>query len=166
MDYFLAILPIAILIWVMAKKRPWPSHLALPFAASLVYFIVLAYFHKDPNLVNATVVNEALSALTPISIIWGAILLSQTMRRSGAEHIVSQWLNGVSPNPVAQLMIVGWAFAFMIEGSSGFGTPAGIAARLLIGLGFAPVRVPILALVPLLAHGPVTGLLRLLSCLK
>jgi L-lactate permease len=54
MDYFLAILPIAILIWVMTKKQPWPSHLALPFAASLVYFIVLAYFHNDPNLVNAT----------------------------------------------------------------------------------------------------------------
>jgi lactate permease len=89
MDYFLAILPIAILIWVMTKKQPWPSHLALPFAASLVYFIVLAYFHNDPNLVNATVVNGALSALTPISIIWAAILLPQTMRRSGAEHIVS-----------------------------------------------------------------------------
>jgi lactate permease len=55
----------------------------------LLYFIVLAYFHNDPNLVNATVVNGALSALTPISIIWAAILLPQTMRRSGAEHIVS-----------------------------------------------------------------------------
>ena len=44
-------------------------------------------------------------------------------------------------------MIVGWAFPFMIEGSSGFGTPAAIAAPLLAGLSFEPVRVAILTLV-------------------
>src|SRR5262249_34689621 len=53
----------------------------------------------------------------------------------------------VSPNPVAQLMIVGWAFPFMMEGSSGFGTPAAIAAPLLVGLGFDAVGVTILTLI-------------------
>src|SRR5215831_16088363 len=147
MDFLLAILPIIILIYVMTKNDSWPSHISLPFAAALVYFIVLIRSRLDPNLVNATVVNGTLSALTPISINWGAILLSQTMRRSGAERIIDQWLKEVSPNPVAQLMIVGWAFSFMIEGSSGFGTPAAIAAPLLVGLGFDAVRVAILTLV-------------------
>jgi lactate permease len=147
MDFLLAILPIGILIYVMTKKNSWPSHVSLPFAAALVYLLVLVHSRLDPNLVNATVMNGALSALTPISIIWGAILLSQTMRRSGAEQIIDDWLKELSPNPVAQLMIVGWAFSLMIEGSSGFGTPAAIAAPLLVGLGFDPVRVAILALV-------------------
>ena len=147
MDFLLAILPIAVLIYVMTKKRSWPSYISLPFAAVLVYFIVLIHSRLDPNLVNATVVNGTLSAFTPISIIWGAILLSQTMRRSGAEGIIGQWLRRVSPNPVAQLMIVGWAFLFMLEGSSGFGTPAAVAAPLLVGLGFEPVGVAILTLV-------------------
>jgi lactate permease len=147
MDFFLAILPIGILIYVMTKKNSWPSHISLPFAAALVYLLVLVHARLDPNLVNATVVNGTLSALTPISIIFGAILLSQTMRRSGAERIIDEWLKEVSPNPVAQLMIVGWAFSFMIEGSSGFGTPAAIAAPLLVGLGFDAVRVAIFTLV-------------------
>lgn len=147
MDFLLAILPIGCLIYVMTKKRSWPSHISLPFAAMLVYLLVLIHVRFDPNLVNATVVNGTLSALTPISIIWGAILLSQTMRRSGAERMIGEWLKEVSPNPVAQLMIVGWAFSFMIEGSSGFGTPAAIAAPLLVGLGFDAVRVAILTLV-------------------
>jgi lactate permease len=147
MDFLLAILPIAILIYVMTKKDSWPSHISLPFAAALVYLLVLVRARLDPNLVNATVVNGTLSALTPLSIIWGAILLSQTMKRSGAERTIDEWLKAVSPNPVAQLMIVGWAFSYMIEGSSGFGTPAAIAAPLLVGLGFDPVRVAILALV-------------------
>src|SRR5215467_7634520 len=128
MDFFLAILPIVVLIYVMTKQLSWPSHVSLPFAAALVYVLTLVHFRFDANLVNATVVNGALSALTPISIIWGAILLSLTMRRSGAERTIDEWLKEVSPNPVAQLMIVGWAFPFMMEGSSGFGTPAAIAA--------------------------------------
>src|SRR5262245_2714004 len=69
------------------------------------------------------------------------------MRRSGAEGTISEWLKRVSPNPVAQLMIVGWAFPFMMEGSSGFGTPAAIAAPLLVGLGFDAVGVTILTLI-------------------
>jgi lactate permease len=147
MDFLLAILPIGILIYVMTKRNSWPSYVSLPFAAALVYLLVLIRARLDPNLVNATVLSGALSALTPISIIWGAILLAETMRRSGAERIIDQWLKEVSPNPVAQLMIVGWAFSFMIEGSSGFGTPAAIAAPVLVGLGFDAVPVAILTLV-------------------
>lgn len=147
MDFLLAILPIGFLIYVMTKKEGWPSHISLPVAAALVYLVVLIHSRFDPNLVNATVVNGTLSALTPISIIWGAILLSQTMRRSGAEGVIGEWLKEISANPVAQLMIVGWAFPFMIEGSSGFGTPAAIAAPLLVGLGFEPMGVAVLTLV-------------------
>jgi lactate permease len=147
MDFLLAILPIVILIYVMTKKNSWPSHISLPFGAALVYLLVLVRARLDPNLVNATVVSGTLSALTPISIIWGAILLSQTMRHSGAERIIGDWLKEVSPNPVAQLMIVAWAFSFMIEGASGFGTPAAIAAPLLVGLGFDAAPVAILTLV-------------------
>jgi lactate permease len=147
MDFLLAILPICFFIYVMTKRKSWPPYISLPFAAILVYLIVLVHSRLDANLVNATVLNGTLSVLTPISIIWGAILLSQTIRRSGAEQIIGEWLKEVSPNPVAQLMIVGWAFPFMLEGASGFGTPAAIAAPLLAGLGFEPVRVAILTLI-------------------
>lgn len=147
MNFLLAILPIAVLIYVMTKKQSWPSHIGLPFAALLVYLLVLIHSRFDPNLANATVINGALSALTPISILWGALLLAQTMRRCGAERIISESLKGVSRNPVAQLMVVGWAFPFMMEGASGFGTPAAIAAPLLVGLGFDAVRVTILTLI-------------------
>src|SRR5215470_17734568 len=147
MDFLLAALPIAFLIYVMTKRESWPSQRSLPAAAAVVYFLVLVHSRLDANLVNATVLNGTLSALTPISIIWGAILLAHTMRRSGAERVIGTWLKEVSSNPVAQLMIVGWSFPFMIEGASGFGTPAAIAAPLLVGLGFEPVRVAILTLV-------------------
>ncbi len=147
MDLAVATSPIALLIFLMTKRNSTPSHVALPLVAGLVYAIKLIYFGDDANLVNATVLNGLLTALTPILIIWGAIFMFKTMEHSGAMATVSGWLNGVSTNPVAQLMIIGWAFSFMIEGASGFGTPAALAAPILVGLGFPPLRVAVLALV-------------------
>lgn len=146
-DFILAAAPVVILIFMMTKKNNVPSHIALPISALLVYGISLIYFGKDPNLTNATIINGLLTAWVPIFIIWGAILLFKTMEMTGAMNTVRAWLNGVSPNPVAQLMIIGWAFAFLVEGASGFGTPAALAAPILVGLGFQPLSVACLALV-------------------
>ncbi len=147
LDFFMAVLPLIILIWMMTKKNSVPSNVALPLAALMVYAARLFYFASEPNLMNATVVKGALEALTPITIIWGAILLFKTMDLSGQQAVVNRWLNQVSSNRVAQLMIIGWAFAFMIEGASGFGTPAAIAGPILVGLGFEALPVAMLALV-------------------
>ena len=57
MDFFLAILPIGFLIYVMTKKKSWPSHISLPFAAILVYLLVLILARIYPKLVNSTVLN-------------------------------------------------------------------------------------------------------------
>lgn len=84
--------------------------------------------------------------MTPVMIVGGAIFLFRTMESSGAMEDIRLWLNNISRNPVAQLMIVGWAFEFLIEGASGFGTPAALAAPILVGLGFKPLKVAVFAL--------------------
>ena len=146
MDLLVASSPIIVLIYMMTKKNSVPSHVALPVTAALVYGIKLIYFGHDPNLINATVVVGLLTAWTPILIIWGAIFLFKTMEHSGGMDIIRAWLNTISDNRIAQLMIIGWAFAFLIEGASGFGTPPALAAPILVGLGFEPLTVAILCL--------------------
>ncbi len=108
---------------------------------------MIIIFKRDANLVHATVLEGLLVAWTPILIIAGAIFLFKTMEVTGSLNVIKNWLNSVSSNQVAQLMIVGWAFPFLIEGASGFGTPAALAAPVLVGLGFPPVRVAVLALI-------------------
>lgn len=147
MDFAVSIIPVLILILLMTKPSGWPSHVALPLTALIVYLVKLLYFEDDPNQTNATVVKGLLSAWTPILIIAGAIMMFKTMERSGAMDVIRRWLNTVSENRVAQLMIVGWAFAFVIEGASGFGTPAALAAPILVSMGFAPLRVAVLCLI-------------------
>jgi lactate permease len=147
MDFLFSVLPILLLIGLLTKPNGMPSHIALPLVAVLVWGVHLVWFGTDPNLANATVLFGLLEALTPISIIWGAIFLFKTMELSGAMDTIRTWLNGVTGNRVAQVMLVGWAFAFLIEGASGFGTPAALAAPILVGLGFPPLRVALMALV-------------------
>ena len=143
----ISIIPILLLIWMMTKKNALPSHIALPLTALIVGILQLVHFGTDGRLLTANIISGTLSAITPISIIAGAILLNRTLLVSGCEDVIRQWLEGISKNRIGQLMIIGWAFAFMIEGASGFGTPAAIAAPILVGLGFNPLRVAMLALV-------------------
>ncbi|MCV2403631.1 L-lactate permease [Marinomonas sp. C2222] len=147
LDTIISAFPIFLLIIVMTKKQAWPSHIALPFVALLTGLIQIFYFYSDIQLLMANTVAGVLSVLTPISIVAGAILLNRVLAISGAENVIASWLESISNNSVAQLMIIGWAFAFMLEGASGFGTPAAIAAPILVGLGFKPIQVAILALI-------------------
>ena len=74
MDVFFAAVPIGFLIFVMTKKNGLPSTVAFAFAALLTYLVRILYFKTGPNLAHAAVVNGLLQALTPISIVFGAVL--------------------------------------------------------------------------------------------
>ncbi len=146
-DLIFAAVPILLLIFLMMKKSPMPSAKALPLAAVVAYGIRWMWFGTDTSVVHASVVVGLLTALTPISIVWGAIFLFRTMEISGAMETIRRWLNSLTRNRVAQVVIVGWSFQFLIEGASGFGTPAALAGPLLVGLGFPPVRVAMTCLI-------------------
>ena len=146
MALFLSIFPIILLIWLMVKKNSMPSYIALPITAALIYAIKLFYFKDDAMLLNATAASGLVSTLTPITVIFGAIMFNRMMETTGCIDIIRKWLATISPNPVAQLMIIGWSFAFYdCRGASGFGTPAAIAAPILMSLGFNPLKVAIFA---------------------
>ena len=147
MDLFLSIFPIVLLIYLMVKRNAFPSYVALPLIAGIVYLLQLFYFKNEFILLNANVVSAIISVFTPISVIFGAVFFNRMMETSGAMNTLRSWLGNISENPVAQLMIIGWAFAFMLEGASGFGTPVAIAAPILVGIGFKPMQVVMLALV-------------------
>lgn len=146
-DVLLSVIPILVLIWMMTKKKSIPSHIALPLTALFVYIIHFLWFKTDFALLNSGLITGALAVLTPITVIMGAVLFNRFQQLSGCQDTINKWLESITKNPIAQFMIIGFAFAFMIEGASGFGTPAAIAAPILIGLGYNPLKVVIAVLV-------------------
>ncbi|MBF0714192.1 L-lactate permease [Gemella sp. GH3] len=146
MNVLLSVIPIVTLVWMMTKKKSVPSHIALPLTALFVYVIHIAYFKTNFALLNSGLITGSLAVLTPITVIAGAVLFNRFQQLSGCQDIINKWLESITKNPIAQFMIIGFAFAFMIEGASGFGTPAAIAAPILIGLGYQPIKVVIAVL--------------------
>ncbi|WDT87528.1 L-lactate permease [Alteromonas sp. 009811495] len=142
-----AYFPVAFLIYLMVKKKSLPASVALPLSAATVYLLCLFVFPFTSLQVHANVILGGLLSLTPVLIIGSAIFLFKVLDSTGAMEVIKSHLNNVSTNPVAQLVIVGWAFPFLIEGASGFGTPAALAAPILVGIGYAPLRVAVLVLV-------------------
>ncbi|MGF1657534.1 MAG: L-lactate permease [Verrucomicrobiales bacterium] len=147
MDFFFAALPILFLIVAMTKPGPLPSTVAFFLGSLFALLIGWLWFQHAPALLAAAVLRGLLDALTPISIVFGAILFFVAMEKSGAMATLQTWLRGISANPVAQIMIAGWSFIFVIEGAAGFGTPAALAAPVLVALGFPALRVAVVCLV-------------------
>jgi hypothetical protein len=78
--------------------------------AVLTYIVRLAWFGDGLTLLNAAVVVGLLDALTPIAILFGAIFFFVAMEKSGATGVLQDWLESVSPNPIARIMLAGWSF--------------------------------------------------------
>ena len=57
------------------------------------------------------------------------------------------YTSGISSDARIQAIIIGFIFGAFIEGAAGFGTPAALAAPLLISVGFPPLAAAIVALI-------------------
>lgn len=131
----LSLLPIISVAIFLVVLR-WPASRAMPIA--YVVAVVLAYFVWQVPItqVLAASANGLIIAFTLIYIIFGAILLLNTLQQSGAIQAIRKGFSDITPDRRIQVIIIAWLFGSFIEGSAGFGTPAAVAVPLMVGLGF------------------------------
>ncbi len=129
---FLPILVVAVFLVILR----WPASRAMPLAYITAAGLALWVWQLPLNQVAAATVNGLIVALTLLYIIFGAILVLNTLQQSGAIKVIRQGFINISPDRRIQVIIIAWLFGSFIEGSSGFGTPAAVAVPLLVGLGF------------------------------
>ncbi len=142
----LALLPLVTVAVFLVILR-WPARYAMPLAYGVAVLVALAFWGTEPAVVAAASINGVVVALNILFIVFGAILLLYTLRESGAIASIQQGLASISPDRRVQAVIVAWLFGSLIEGASGFGTPAAIAAPLLVALGFPAMAAVVSALI-------------------
>lgn len=142
----LAAAPIVVIIVFMAGLM-WPAKRSLPIAWFLSAVIALVFWRVEWVRVLAATIEGALGALNIMVIVFGALLLLNTLKGSGALRAINAGFMGISKDRRIQAIIIGWMFVSFIEGAAGFGTPAALAAPLLLGLGFPPPAAAMIALV-------------------
>ncbi len=86
-------------------------------------------------------------AVGVLIIVFGAILVLYTLEQSGGMETIQYGMQNVSRDRRIQTIIIGFLFAAFIEGAAGFGTPAALAAPLLLGLGFPAMAAAVVCLV-------------------
>ena len=131
----LALLPI-ITVAVFLVGLRWPASRAMPLSYAVALALALLVWQVPFMQVLAASLNGLVIAFTLLYIIFGAILLLNTLQESGAIKAIRQGFTNISPDRRVQVIIVAWLFGAFIEGSAGFGTPAAVAVPLLVGLGF------------------------------
>jgi lactate permease len=118
-------MPVAWLVAIGAGVVGWGMSARWIAAASIVGFITAA------NI---------------LYIVFGAILLLYTLKRTGAFDAINQGFASVSEDRRVQVVLLVFLMGSFIEAAAGFGTPAAIVGPLLVGLGFPPMAAVVVAL--------------------
>ena len=114
----------------------WPARRAMPVVYLTAAGIALTFWDMTVTRVLASSLQGLIVTVAVLWIIFGAIMLLNTLQNSGAISTIRAGFTDISPDRRVQALIIAWLFGCFIEGASGFGTPAAIAAPLLVAIGF------------------------------
>ena len=140
-----AFLPIlATLVLMLAFNWPAKRCLIISWAMALVFGFFL--WDIDIKGLLAGSLYGVLSSLDVLIIIFGAILVMNTLKTSGATAAINRGFINICPDKRVQACIIGFSFCSFIEAAAGFGTPAALAGPLLVSLGFPPMAAAMITL--------------------
>lgn len=144
--FILALLPIAtvfLLLVVLARSAKFSMLIAYVVTVATALLV----WGTELSTVMGATVNGAVTALGLLYIVFGAILMLYTLEESGGIRAIRSGFTSISPDRRVQAIIIAWLFGSLIEGASGFGTPAAIAAPLLVAIGFPAMAAVMVTLI-------------------
>lgn len=108
----------------------------MPVVLASTALMALLAWDMSAVRVGASILQGLVITVSVLWIVFGAIFLLNTLKYTGAIDVIRQGFTNISPDRRVQAIIIAWCFGTFIEGASGFGTPAAIAAPLLVAIGF------------------------------
>lgn len=124
-----------------------PAAKGMAISAGVV-LVTAALFWKMSGLVLLASILQGLHKTLPILwILFGALLMLEVLKKTGAIERINQGFMQVTTDRRVLTVLIVYLFGGLIEGVSGFGTPAMVTAPLMLALGFNPLAAVTLALV-------------------
>lgn len=134
----LALAPIVVTGVLLVVMRVSAAR-AMPIAYATTALLALLVWGASARLVFAATLYGLVIAAELLFIIFGALLLLNTLDQGRALARIRGGFSNLAPDRRVQVVLVAWLFGSFIEGAAGFGTPAAVAVPLLVGLGFPPL---------------------------
>lgn len=142
----IALLPILVALVLMVGMR-WPATKAMPLAWLVCVLGAMMAWNLPTGYIAALSLQGVVTAIGVLIIVFGAILILYTLQYSGGMETIQYGMQNISRDRRIQAIIIGFMFAAFIEGAAGFGTPAALAAPLLLSLGFPALAAAVICLV-------------------
>ena len=140
---FLPILLSVVLMTVFSK----PAKIVLPIAFLLSAVLGFFVWRMPALAIASATIYGVLSSIEVLLVIFGAILIMNTQKYSGGMDSINHGFTKISSDHRIQAIIISFMFGSFIEGAAGFGTPAALAAPLLVSLGFPPLAAAVVSLI-------------------
>ncbi|WP_311174066.1 L-lactate permease [Halobellus ordinarius] len=144
-DVGIALLPLVVIAYLMVG-RFWPATRAMPVAWVVAVGAGVIGWGMNAQWIAAASIVGFITASNILYIVFGAILLLYTLKRTGAFDAINDGFASVSEDRRVQVVLLVFLMGSFIEGAAGFGTPAAIVGPLLVGLGFPPMAAVVVAL--------------------
>ncbi|MDR1956264.1 MAG: L-lactate permease [Treponema sp.] len=139
------LIPILVALVLMVGMRLGAMK-AMPIAWFTCFVFAVLVWRLPIPYVFALSLQGVSSAASVLIIVFGALLILHTLQVSGGMETIQYGMQQISKDMRVQAIIIGYMFSAFIEGAAGFGTPAALAAPLLLSLGFPPMAAAVLCL--------------------
>ncbi len=142
--YALFPLILLILLMIVFKKS---ATFSIPTSWFFAYLIGVFIWKIDFNVLLGAFIKGSLVAFEIVFIVFGALVLLDSLVRTKLMKSLHDTLGSISKDKRVLAIIIGWSFVVFIEGAAGFGTPAALAAPLLVSLGLTPLNAVVVSLI-------------------
>ena len=142
----LAFVPIMLVIVLMVALN-MPVRRAIPISWLFCCVIAFVFWKMSLGSLMKQTVIGFLESFTVLLVIFGAVLIMNTLSESGAMDSIKGMFCGITTDARVQAVIIGFLFGSFIEGAAGFGTPAALVGPLMASIGFNPLAATAIALI-------------------
>lgn len=146
MSLLVSLIPIIIPFILLIIFRQ-PAKIGMLVTFILLTVAAITVWQMDFTVILASILQGVHKSIGILLILFGAIVLLNVLKKTGAIKSISSGFNHLTKDMRIQVLLIAFLFGSLIEGVSGFGTPAVVVAPLLVVLGFSPITSATLALV-------------------
>jgi lactate permease len=140
-------IPVYFLFWALAIKK-MKGYLAGICTLGLSLLVAIFLYRMPVGAAFSSALLGIVNGLVPIVwIIIAAVFLFNLVVKSGQFEVIKSSISSISPDRRIQTILIAFCFSAFMEGVAGQGVPVAIAAVMLIGLGFDPLKAAVLSLV-------------------
>jgi len=147
MTYFLiTLLPFVVLFVLLIGFRR-PACEAAPIAYLVTLVIALGVWKVSWSVIGASLLDALVVFIEVMLIVTVALLVLNLMIEVGALETIKTTMSRVTSDNRVMAMLLAWGLVGFIEGIAGFGTPAVLAAPVLVHFGFSPIKAVTVSLI-------------------